>query len=161
MAAFLQIRVQKIFLILTFIVIGKFATAQQLIKGKIVQSENGQGLPGATVTVKGTTQSKTTNAEGEFSIDAKTNDVLTVSYVGYETTEIKASDAAIIRLTSDAKNLNEVVVTALGIRKETKRLGYSVQEVKGADLMKAREPNAINGLAGKVAGLSVGASPIW
>jgi TonB-linked SusC/RagA family outer membrane protein len=153
-----KINIQKFFLILALIVTGGLANAQQIIKGRVVQNENGQPLAGATITIKGTSQSQITNDQGEFSINAKADDLLTISYVGYEIADIKASNASIIRLKGDGKSLNEVVVTALGIRKETKRLGYSVQEVKGADLIKAREPNAINGLVGKVAGLSVGGS---
>ncbi|HZH95751.1 MAG TPA: carboxypeptidase-like regulatory domain-containing protein, partial [Flavisolibacter sp.] len=158
MAAFTQANSRKPALILFFMAIANFIIAQGLIKGRVVQSDNSQGLPGATITVKGTSQSTTTNANGQFSINASGSDVLVISYVGYQNIEVKASDAAIIQLAGDGKSLNEVVVTALGIRKETKRLGYSVQEVKGADLVKAREPNAINGLVGKVAGLSVGGS---
>jgi TonB-linked SusC/RagA family outer membrane protein len=158
MAAFTQANDRKLALILFFMAITNFIIAQGLIKGRVIQSDNSQGLPGATITVKGTSQSTTTNADGQFSISASGSDVLVISYVGYQSIEVKASDAATIQLAGDGKSLNEVVVTALGIRKETKRLGYSVQEVKGADLVKAREPNAINGLVGKVAGLSVGGS---
>ena len=71
---------------------------------------------------------------------------------------MKASQAATISLNSNTKNLSEVVVTALGVKKETKRIGYAVQEVKGEDIVKARDQNPITGLTGKVAGLSVGPS---
>ncbi|MFM2362326.1 MAG: hypothetical protein RLZZ316_1228, partial [Bacteroidota bacterium] len=99
------------------------------------------------------------DATGRFSITAKEDDVLLISSVGYVQTQITiANGIGIISLTPDSKSLNEVVVTALGIKKDAKRIGYSTQEVKGADLIKAREPNAINGLVGKVAGLSVGTS---
>jgi len=131
--------------------------AQSPVRGKVTAAD-GQPLNGASVTVKRTGAVVTTDATGAFSVQADPGEVLVFSMVGYTATEVKASDATAITLQPDAKNLNEVVVTALGIRKDVKRIGYSVQEVKGADLIKAREPNAINGLVGKVAGLTVGAS---
>jgi TonB-dependent SusC/RagA subfamily outer membrane receptor len=63
-----------------------------------------------------------------------------------------------VALDAEARNLDEIVVTALGVKKEVKRLGYSVQEIKGAELVKAREPNPINGLVGKISGLDVAIS---
>lgn len=92
--------------------------AQQVIKGKIVQSETGKPLSGATVTVKGTDRSQSTDENGEFSISARREDLLEISYVGNTTVSVSANQAALIQLSNDAKNLNEVVVTALGIRKE-------------------------------------------
>lgn len=132
--------------------------AQDIIKGKIIQKENGQPLIGASVGVKGTERVIISNEKGEFSIAASGNDILIVSFVGATTLEVRAADATLIQLSAIDENLQEVVVTALGIKKETKRLGYSVQEVKGEDLIKAREPNAVNGLVGKIAGLTVGVS---
>ncbi len=149
---------QKILLFLLLIGCTKFATAQQVIKGKVVQAENGLPIFGSTVQVKGTSQIQTTNANGEFSVTANANDVLVITTVGFLPIETNAGNAALISMVVDNNNMNEVVVTALGIKRETRKLGYSVQEVKGADLIKAREPNAINGLAGKIAGLSIGAS---
>ncbi|MBC7873887.1 MAG: SusC/RagA family TonB-linked outer membrane protein [Ferruginibacter sp.] len=132
--------------------------AQRTVSGKVISEENQQPVAGATVMLKGTKQQTTTDATGVFKIDASGNDILIITNVGYTALEVKADDAVTVILRIDTKNLNEVVVTALGIKKETKRLGYSVQEVKGADLLKAREPNALNGLAGKISGLSVGGS---
>src|SRR5262249_6600124 len=106
----------------------------------------------------GTYRTTVSDGNGSFAIEASDNDILQVSYVGYTSIEIKASDASAIRLSASGKNMDEVVVTALGIRKEVKKLGYAVQEVKGEDLTKARDANPITGLTGKVAGLSVGPS---
>ena len=72
--------------------------------------------------------------------------------------EVKATQAENISLASNAKNLSEVVVTALGVKKELKKIGYSVQEIKGEELVKARDQNPVTGLTGKIAGLSVGPS---
>lgn len=132
--------------------------AQRATSGKVVSADNQQPMAGVTITVKGTSVMATTDQSGLFSIVASDNDVLIISNVGFISRDVKASEAHSIILEPETRSMSEVVVTALGIRKETKRLGYSVQEVKGSDLIKAREPNAINGLVGKVAGLSVGAS---
>lgn len=149
---------RKIFLCTTIFLIALFASAQQNLKGKI-SSETGASLQGASVQIKGKPALRTmTDADGSFSINAAPTDVLVISYVGYESTEVPANQASSITLKGGAANMNEVVVTALGIRKEVKRLGYAVQEVKGEDLVKARDANPVTGLTGKVAGLSVGAS---
>ncbi len=158
MAAFSKLPVFKLLFISLFYMVGFTAQAQQLVRGKVVQAADGIPLQGATVKIKNAARSTTTDSQGAFEIMANDDDLLVISYVGYTAREIKGADASVIALSGDGNSLNEVVVTALGIRKETKRLGYSVQEVKGADLIKAREPNAINALAGKVAGLSVGGS---
>ena len=135
----------------------QFTYAQKAISGKVISSENNQGVPGATILVKGKTNGVSSTADGSFTINANAGDILVVSGVGIKSLEYKVTSSVIqvIAVDVDTKELNEVVVTALGIKKETKRLGYSVQEVKGADLVKAREPNPINGLVGKVAGLDV------
>ena len=136
------------------------ASAQRSISGKVVSIENGQTVSGASIVIKGTKVGAMTSPDGFFTINAKEGDVLLVSGVGIKTLEFKVSqsDRLLISVETEVGQLNEVVVTALGIKKESKRIGYSVQEVKGQDLIKAREPNAINSLVGKVAGLNVGAS---
>jgi TonB-dependent SusC/RagA subfamily outer membrane receptor len=118
-------------------------------------------IASASVVVKGAKNGSMTSAEGVFVVNANVGDVLIVSGVGIKTFEFKVTAAGtqIISVDAETKELSEVVVTALGIKKEAKRLGYSIQEVKGADLVKAREPNAVNSLVGKVAGLAVGPSP--
>jgi TonB-linked SusC/RagA family outer membrane protein len=137
------------------------AQAQKAISGKVISSANGQTVASASVIVKGAKNGASTSAEGTFTITANVGDVLVISGVGIKTLEYKvtASASQVISVDVETRELSEVVVTALGIKKEAKRLGYSIQEVKGADLVKAREPNAINSLVGKVAGLAVGASP--
>ena len=136
------------------------ALAQSTISGKIISSATSQTVAGASVIVKSAKNGTSTSADGTFILSAKVGDVLVSSGVGIKTQEFKISQAGsqLISVETEAGQLNEVVVTALGIKKESKRIGYSVQEVKGADLIKAREPNAINSLVGKVAGLNVGAS---
>ena len=155
-----QPKLRAAFLMLALLLTCTTTWAQQMISGRI-QSEDLQPVPGASVKVKGTNSGTVTDAQGGFSIKAANGAILQVSFIGFLSQEIKVDgqSSIIITLQTDKKNLGEVVVTALGIKKDKKALGYSVQEVKGADLIKAREPNPINGLVGKVAGLTVGASP--
>lgn len=130
----------------------------QIISGKILDGNTKQPLIGATVLLKGTATSAPSDMEGNFKIAASAGDKLLITNVGYIAQDVNAQDGVIIELAVDSQNLSEVVVTALGIKKDKKKLGYAVQEVKGEDLVKAREPNALNSLVGKVAGLTVGAS---
>lgn len=114
------------------------------------------GIIGATVTVKGTQVGSITDIDGKFSVNAKKGDILVISYVGYATQEVKVDGTAInVTLMEDNTLLSEVVVTALGVKRERKALGYGLAEVKGEELTKAKETNVINSLAGKVAGLVV------
>lgn len=132
------------------------------VNGKVTAAEDGTGLPGVSVIVKGTTKGTTTGADGNYSLEVpEANETLIFSFIGYVAQEIPVGNrsAIDIQLATDTKALQEVVVTALGIKKDKKVIGYALQEVKGEDLVKARESNPINSLAGKVAGLTVGASP--
>jgi TonB-linked SusC/RagA family outer membrane protein len=134
--------------------------SQKLISGKVISAKDQTPIPGVSIVVKGTPVGTSSNAEGVFAINAKKGDLLLFSGVDIKMTEMEVGEASTytVSLELNPRAMNEVVVTALGIKKETKKIGYSVQEVKGADLIKAREPNALNGLAGKIAGLTVGGS---
>jgi len=134
------------------------------IKGTVRGQSDGQAVNGATILLVSDKKIATsTDATGSFVLDIPATDVrdgltLEISSVGFEKKQAllqPGQSQLSILLENSRTSLNEVVVTALGIKKETKRLGYSVQEVKGADLLKAREPNPINGLVGKVAGVVV------
>ncbi|MCS3735508.1 SusC/RagA family TonB-linked outer membrane protein [Mucilaginibacter dorajii] len=125
--------------------------------GGTVRDATGQPIVGANVIVKGSKSGTQTNVNGKFAIDANIGDVLVFNYLGYVRKEvtINSPEALSVVLSEDSQQLGEVVVTALGIKKERKALGYSVTEVKGDELTQAREPNVINSLEGKVAGLNV------
>lgn len=144
--------------ILTFMV-SNVSAQEKTLSGKIV-AKDGSGLPGATVTVKGTTKGVITDVNGNYTISAAPTDVLVITYVGYVSQEVPVQDQTAIQVTlaEQVTNINEVVITALGIKKDIKSIGYSTEEVTGTELTKARDANAINGLVGKVAGLSIGAS---
>lgn len=153
----LLLRSKNVLLIALSLLVSLLSIAQRTVNGKVSSNEN-RPLAGASVTVKGTTNSTVTDEKGSFSINASDNDILVVTYVGFTTLQLKLKDAGEIVLQPEARNLNEVVVTAFGIKKEAKRIGYAVQEVKGDALVKARDQNPISGLTGKIAGLSVGPS---
>lgn len=112
-------------------------------------------LIGATVKVVGSSTGTVTDLDGNFTVACKPGDMLEVSYIGYVTKKVKAANGMKVVLEEDGKMIDEVVVTALGIKRERKALGYALSEVKGEELTKAKETNVINSLAGKVAGLVV------
>lgn len=126
------------------------------VRGRITTSD-GQPLWGVSIRIKGTNRGTTTNANGEFTIEANKGETLVVSYVGFQAREFALGDSQNIAISLSASDgqLSEVVVTALGIRKERKALGYSVTEVKGSELTQARETNVANSLVGKIAGVNV------
>ena len=138
-----------------------YAAAQKKITGKVVAVTNNQPVSGASVQVKGKQKGTATNAEGTFSIDAEESDLLVISGVGVRQMEhlVKSTGFQLIQVEVVTEELNEVVVTALGIRKDRKKLGYAVQDIKGEALTVARETNVVNQLAGKVAGVTVVSSP--
>ncbi|RAJ92660.1 TonB-linked SusC/RagA family outer membrane protein [Larkinella arboricola] len=127
------------------------------LKGRVVSKTDGAGLPGANVLIKGTTIGSTTNSNGEFTLNTPANATLIVSFIGFKPTEVAVSNKTMLTVTldEDAALLGEIVVTALGITREKKALGYSVQEVSGKQLTQARETNLVNALSGKVAGVQV------
>lgn len=148
-----------VFLISVFI--SEATYAQNSVSGKI-SSAAGEGIPGVSVLVKGSTQGTNSDANGNFRLsNVNANTVLVFSTIGYTTEQRTVGNQAVINVTlqEDTKTLNEVVVTALGIKKDVRRIGVAIQSVDGASTIKAREPNAINALAGKVAGLTIGAQP--
>lgn len=129
---------------------------QQTAKITGVVSDAEGPIIGASVVEKGTSNGTITDLDGRFSLDVKPGTILVISYVGYASQEVKATTGAMkITLKEDNQMLDEVVVTALGIKRERKALGYGVAEVKGESLTKAKETNVINSMAGRVPGLVV------
>jgi len=133
--------------------------SQTTFTGKVLD-ENQIPLPGASIVIKGSSNGVATDFDGNFQIQLPVgNEILVISFIGYSSQDFDTlgTASAVITLLPSSESLNEVVVTALGIKKEKKRLGYSVQEVEG-DITKARDPNAMNSLSGKVSGLIVASS---
>jgi TonB-linked SusC/RagA family outer membrane protein len=129
------------------------------IKGKIV-NEKGEPVAGANVQVKGTRKGTSTNADGEFTIDADKGDILIITNIGYASQQVTvANDKSLnITLTVNSQQLGELVVTALGIQRRQKSLTYSTTKVNNAELTTVKNMNPINSLNGKVAGLQINPS---
>ncbi|MCD6347802.1 MAG: SusC/RagA family TonB-linked outer membrane protein, partial [Bacteroidales bacterium] len=149
---------QLITLLLTmFCAITSFGQTRQLT-GIVTAKETLTAIPGVTVRIKETGQGTITDANGKFTIAFKqTQGTLVFSFVGLVTTEVSISSSNVYNVTMepDVLGLNEVVVTALGISREKKTLGYAVQDIDAKDLSEAKDNNIINSLSGKVAGIQV------
>ncbi len=138
------------------------AFAQRTLTGKVMDAANSQPIIGANILVKGSSNGTVTDIDGTFSMKLAENEtVLVITYVGYDTKEVEVAGLSTIdiQLTEAALGLTEVTVTALGITKEKVRVTTAIQSVDGEQLIKAREPNNVNGLVGKIAGLTIGSSP--
>ena len=135
------------------------AVQASTVTGQVLD-ENGEPMIGATVSVKGTSVGTATDFDGRFSISAAQGATLTVSYVGYGTRDVRVdgTNLTITMEPSAACDLSEVVVTALGIKKEAKSLSYNVQQVSSDALMTVQDANFVNSLSGKVAGVTINAS---
>ena len=148
---------QRAGLLSCMIICSLLSFAQVTLKGHIISGEDQKPVAGATVRVKGSNSTLTsTDENGNFTITAKETDVLVITNIGFAARELKASsNLSSLVLTTDARSLNEVVVTATGIKKEAKRLGYAIQTIDASALTQAREPDPINSLKGNAAGLAI------
>ena len=130
---------------------------ENVVSGVVVVEADGMPLPGVNVIIQGTNRGVVTNLDGEYSIAAEPGDVLQFTSMGYKPVKRIVGDEEIINVSMEMEvgSLDEVVVTALGISREKKSLGYATQEVDGENLTVAKEENVIGALAGKVAGVQV------
>ncbi len=144
-------------LLLALVVQISFAQ-EKIVSGTV--SDNSGALPGVSILIKGTTTGTETDFNGKYSLKAKTGDVLSFSYLGYKTVEKTIGSSSTINVTmeEDANILDEVVVTALGISKEKKSLGYSTQKVDGDEVSRVKDANFINSLSGKISGVEIKSS---
>ncbi|WP_084165724.1 SusC/RagA family TonB-linked outer membrane protein [Dyadobacter crusticola] len=145
--------------LLACVLFSHIALAQTVVTGVVTAQEDNAPIPGVSIIVKGTTNGTITDSEGKYKIEVRDNaSVLTFSFLGFATQEVNLNGRTNLDVTlgTDLRQLSEVVVTALGIKKDVRRIGVAIQTVDGSSVVKAREPNAINALAGKVAGLTVG-----
>lgn len=132
--------------------------AQKTITGTVTDAKDGSSIPGVNVVVKGTTTGTITDLNGAYSLKLPANaQELEFSFLGYETKEIVIGNQSVINttLSVSAEVIEGVVVTALGIKREKKALGYSMQELKGEGITETRDPNVVNALNGKIAGLQI------
>ncbi|MFT7309070.1 MAG: hypothetical protein ACI964_001654, partial [Spirosomataceae bacterium] len=132
---------KKVLLSCLMVFLTTFAFAQSKVTGTITAAEDGSGLPGVSVRIKNTTKGTQTNAMGKYSIEAKKGDVLQISFIGYTLQEVNVGNQSVldVSLISDDRVLQEVVVTALGVKRSERSLGYAVQQVSGEGLAQARE----------------------
>ncbi|CAL1520450.1 SusC/RagA family TonB-linked outer membrane protein [Chitinophaga sp. MM2321] len=132
--------------------------AQEIrVSGVVTSRSDAQRIPGATVRIKGTNQGTQADADGKYVISASSADTLQVSFLGFQQAFVAVNNNRVVNIaleSSDSK-LQEVVVTALGISREKKSLGYAVQELKSKDITEAKETNLVNALSGKIAGVQV------
>ncbi|MHA8088250.1 SusC/RagA family TonB-linked outer membrane protein [Aquirufa sp. Wall-65K1] len=155
------VKMLRHFLFVAVMIAGCYSAAvaqSRLITGKVTSSQDGTEVPGVNISLKGTTKGTTTNSSGAYSIEVNgTNPVLVFSFVGFDTQEIRIGSRSVldVSLSSSTALLNEVVVTALGIKREEKSLGYSVGKVAGKDISRVVNENVLNSLSGKVAGVSI------
>ena len=130
----------------------------QKVSGTVVDA-NGDPLIGVAIQIKGTTTGTITGIDGDFALDARKGDVLVVSYIGYATQNITVDKPSLaIRMKEDTEVLDEVVVTALGIKKEAKSLSYNVQQVDNSEITRIADANFVNNLNGKIAGVTINSS---
>ncbi|MBI5857307.1 MAG: SusC/RagA family TonB-linked outer membrane protein [Sphingobacteriales bacterium] len=130
---------------------------ERTITGTIISEDNKTPLAGVTIRVKGTRKITQTDANGKFSIKVNPGETLQITYVGYQTEEIKpgSGDALGISLKTADNMMGEVVVTAMDIKRNPRELGYSVQKVSGTEIQETQRENFLNSLAGRVAGLTL------
>lgn len=137
--------------------IGYGFSQQNTITGQVLDASDKQPLPGVTVSVKGVDRAVQTDAKGAFSIIVEAGRILRFHYLGYVSQEINPGNqtSLIVRLEPSAEALGDVIVTAMGIKRERRSLGYSAQDIGGVELLKNKDANIINSLNGKIAGLNI------
>jgi len=147
---------RKMFFTLPLMLFFSLQATSQTVTGKVTNAE-GAGLTNISVLVKGTSTGTTTSTSGQYSITAGSNAVLLFSSVGFIDQEIKVAGRSVVDvvLAADNRNLNEVVVTALGISKQSRGLGYATSNIKAEELSINRTANPLNALQGKVAGVNI------
>ena len=133
--------------------------ADRTIRGRVTSSVDGTSLPGVSILLKGTQTGTTTDAAGDFTlrIGDGGNQVIVLSFIGFETQEVAVGNREIVNITlqESAEILQEAVVTALGIKREERSLGYSIAKVDGKEFVRVSQENVLNAMAGKVAGVTI------
>jgi len=144
------------FLTLFIALLVQISFAQDRVISGVVSDNNGLPIPGVNVIVKGTSLGTQTDMDGKYSIKASSNQTLVFNFIGMKSQEIVASLTTInVKMKDNAVELEGVVVTAFGIKRNPKKLGYSVTSVKSSDVTDVAEPDLTRALSGKVAGVNV------
>jgi TonB-linked SusC/RagA family outer membrane protein len=149
-------RSKLLFLLLAIIITATSWAQTKIIKGRVID-ETGKAVEGASITVKGTKSGVAADGNGAFSISAKSDDVLIVSATNFTSIEVKITndDTYVINISRESNNIDEVVVTALNIKKNRNTLPYAAQTISGEDVSRARTANAASSLSGKIAGVQI------
>lgn len=145
-------------LFLGTILLSMQVVAQQItVTGKVTSANDNLPLPGVSVKIKGKTGGTTTDPQGNYAIAVQNNDVLVFSFIGMVSQEVAVNGAKAlnVKLTEDSRILNEVAVTAFGVRQEVRGLGFSTQNVRAQEIVESQQPNVVNALQGKVAGVQI------
>lgn len=154
----MKLKINGIFVLL-IVLMTQLTFAQERTVTGIVSDNTGTPMPGVSILVKGTQQGTQTDFDGKYAIKAATNQILVFSYVGMKTQEVIASSNTInIKLIDESVQLESVVVTAFGIKRNPKDLGYSVSSIKASEITENSEPDLLRSLSGKVAGVNVNIS---
>lgn len=146
---------RKLTMMLLCMMVAVTALAQSAISGTVVSAQDGEPIIGAAVKVKGAKQGVVTNLEGQFSINAQAGSTLVFSYVGMKTKEVAAKNGMKVQLQSDDQQLEEVVVTAMGITRSKKSLGYASQDLKEGELSTSGTSSLANAIQGKLTGVDI------
>ena len=149
---------RRLLILLLFTTTFGHVFAQRDVSGKVTSGADGSALPGVNVIVVGSQQGSITDVDGNYKISVAEGATLRFSYIGYLDQEIQVDNQSVIDvvLTEDVTQLSEIVVTAFGIEKEKKSLGYAVQRVDGAELSAVKgTPSAVSNLKGRVAGVNI------
>jgi TonB-linked SusC/RagA family outer membrane protein len=134
------------------------AIAQQItVTGKVTSADDGLPLPGVSVKIKGKAGGTTTDALGRYALETGNNDVLVFSFIGMTAQELPVNGAKVlnVKMADDSRILNEVAVTAFGVKQEVRSLGFSTQNIKAQEIVDSQQPNIVNALQGKVAGVQI------
>ena len=145
-----------LFFILCLIVQLSFAQKRS-VSGIIRDKATNDPLPGVTVLEKGTNNGAVSNVNGVYQISVPDDAILSVSFIGMKSQDVRIGKMTVVDILMESalEQVDEVVVTAMGIKRQTKALGYAVQDVKGEELVKVKEPNLVNSLNGKIAGVNI------
>jgi iron complex outermembrane receptor protein len=146
-------------LVLLFLILGGPAFAQTTtIRGKVTSAEDQMGIPGVAILIKGTLKGTVTDIDGNYTLDGvSANDTLKFSFIGYETREIAVGKQTKIDvlMAVESTNLEELVVTALGVKRQQREIGYSTQRIEADVVIRSNPPNILNGMIGRAAGVQV------
>ncbi|MFT4736865.1 MAG: TonB-linked SusC/RagA family outer membrane protein [Paraglaciecola sp.] len=149
---------RKLLTMVAMILSVSFAFAQRTVSGQVTSADDGSGIPGVNVILKGTTTGTTTDLDGNYRVSVpEEGGKLVFTFIGLSPTEVSIGARSVVdvQMTEDVEQLSEVVVTALGIEREARNIGYGMSIIESEELTRARESNIVNSLQGKVTGVQI------